>query len=127
MEYMKIRPKTNEDGWRSQIDRCINVMPINIIGMRTVNLAVTQDEISLNEFRRRNFGSSNVNCFQNHNLSSILLMLPIHFRTMVDDTIHLPRQNYKFDYIANVCGLRCGCGKEWSKDKRLHNLNDCCM
>ena len=39
VEYVKIRPRTNEGGWRGQIIRQVNVTPpINDIGMKKVNL-----------------------------------------------------------------------------------------
>ena len=59
-----------------------------------------------------------INCFQNHNLSSSLSMMPMHFRMTVDDTIHWPRQNYEKDHVSNVRGLQCGCGQKWSHDDK---------
>ena len=43
-------------------------------------------------------------------------MMPMHFRTTVDDTVHWPRQNYEKDHVSNVRGLQCGCGEKWSRD-----------
>ena len=56
-------------------------------------------------------------------------MMPIHFRTMVDDTVHWPRQNYEKDHVANVRGILCGRGRKWhindKGDKELHDLSEC--
>ena len=97
--------------------------------MRRLDLSSIDCEVDLEEYRRTNYGMCGVNCFQNHNLSSSLSMMPMHFQTTVDDTVHWPRQNYEKDHISNVRGLRCGCGEKWSHDekgnKRLHNLTKC--
>ena len=52
-------------------------------------------------------------------------MLSLNLRTSVDDTLHWPHQNYDKDHVANVRGKICGCGMEWRKDKKLHNLSTC--
>ena len=45
-------------------------------------------------------------------------MMPIRFRTMVDNTIHWPTQNYELDHVANVRGKKCGCGRKWWVDSK---------
>ena len=47
------------------------------------------------------------------------------FRTAIDNTIHWPHQNYEKDCVANVCGFKCGCGREWREDYRLHDMVNC--
>ena len=50
INYVKIRPKTNEDAYQSQIVRRINITPIN--DMRKIDLATTAtNELYLNERR----------------------------------------------------------------------------
>ena len=50
INYVKIRPKTNEDACRSQIVRRINITPIN--DMRKIDLATTAtNKLYLNEHR----------------------------------------------------------------------------
>ena len=60
---------------------------------------------------------------------SSLSMMSIHFRTMLDDTVHWPSQNYKKDHVANVHGFSRGCGQKWNVNnkgkKEFHNLSDC--
>ena len=57
-------------------------------------------------------------------------MPPIHFCSLVDDTTHWERQNYKCDHVANVREKTCGCGKPWQMDvhskKWLHNVDGEC-
>ena len=106
INYVKIRPKTNEEAYRSQIVRRINITPINGMSMRKIDLATTAtNELLLNERRRRVNGLCGVNCYQKHNLMSSLSMMPIHFRTTVDDTVHWPRENYENDCVSNVRGF----------------------
>ena len=95
VNYVKIRPRTNEDSWRSQIARRVNVTPINNISMRKIDLSVVGSKLELNEYRRKKYGLCEVNCYQNHNLKSSLSMMPLYFRTLVVDTTHWPRQNYE--------------------------------
>ena len=49
----------------------------------------------------------------------------MHFRSTVDDTIHWPRQNYERDCVSNVHGFKCGCGRNWRRNFRLHDIFDC--
>ena len=89
INYVKIRPKTNEDAYQSQIVRRINVTHINDMAMRKIDLATTAtNELYLNEHRQGVCGLCSVNCYQKHNLMSSLSMLPLHFCSTVDDTIH---------------------------------------
>ena len=130
INYVKIRPKTNKDAYQSQIVRRINITPINNMAMRKIDLATTAtNELYLNKRRRRACGLCGVNCYQKHNLMSSLSMLPLHFRSTVDDTIHWLRQNYERDCVSNVKGFTCGCGKNWEVNndgsRQLHDLTKC--
>ena len=96
------------------------------MSMRKIDLAtMATNELYLNERRRRVNGLCGVNCYQKHNLMSSLSMMPIHFRTTVDDTVHWPRQNYEKDCVSNVRGFQCGCGKSWKvnpdRSRKLHD------
>ena len=129
VDYVKIRPKTNEDYRHGQILRCVNITPINDIGMRKIDLYNDEYKVLLDEKRQKRYGLCGVNCYQNHNLMSSLSMMPIHFHTMVDDTVYWPSQNYEKDHVANVRGFLCGCGRKWDVNnkgkKEFHNLSDC--
>ena len=52
-------------------------------------------------------------------------LLALNLRSRMNDTVHWPRQNYNKDHVANVCGKLCGCGMEWRKDMKLHQLSTC--
>ena len=100
------------------------------MSMRKIDLAtMATNELLLNERKRRVNGLCGVNCFQKHNLMSSLSMMPIHFRTTVDNTVHWPRQNYEKDCVSNVRGFQCGCGKSWEvnpdRSRKLHDLTKC--
>ena len=98
--------------------------------MRKVNLCDDHFEVCLNQMRREKYCLCDMNCYQNHNLMSTLSVMPVHFHTMVDDTVHWPTQNYKKDHVANVRGFLCRCGRKWHTndkgDKELHDLSECC-
>ena len=51
MNYIKICPKTNENAWRSQFARWVNLTPINDIGMRRLDLSSIDCEVDLEENR----------------------------------------------------------------------------
>ena len=68
INYVKIRPKTNEDAYRSQIVRRMNITPINDMSMRKIDLATMATNEYLNKRRRRVNGLCGVDCYQKHNL-----------------------------------------------------------
>ena len=70
----------------------------------------------MKKYRQKKYGLCGVNCYQNHNLMSSLNLMPLHFGTTVEDTIHWPRQNYEKDCVSNMRGLFCGCGRKWQVD-----------
>ena len=85
--------------------------PINNMATRFIDLAKFQDSIELQKSRCKKFGRCGVNCNLRHNLHSTLGMISLNLKTSVDDMVHWPRQNYDKDHESNVCGVRCGCGK----------------
>ena len=121
VEYIQIQPKTNENHFRKQVAKRINMTPINNLAMRRVRLHRLFDELDLQHEQRKFHGMCGINCNQKHNLMSSMRLLPLQFCSRVNDTVHWPRQNYKKDGIATVQGYKCGCGKVWRKD---HVLQD---
>ena len=123
--YVPLRPRTNTDNHWKQLGLRLNVCPINNMATRFIDLTKFQDLIELQKSRRKKFGRCGVNCNLRHNLHSTLGMISLNLKTSVDDTVHWPRQNYDKDHESNVRGVRCGCGKRWSKDMKLHSLRSC--
>ena len=99
--------------------------PINNMGTRKVNLTQFHDLIGLQRLRCKRFGYCGVNCNLCHNLHSTMSMLALNLRSSLHNTTHWPRQNYEKDHEANVRGVRCGCGREWSSNMKLHSLKSC--
>ena len=79
VNYIKIRPKTNEDLWRSQIVRRVNVTPINDISMRGINLSLAKSDVRMKKYRQKKYELCGVNCYQNHNLMSSFSLMPLYF------------------------------------------------
>ena len=92
---------------------------------RFIDLTKFQDLIELQKSHHKKFGHCGVNCNLCHNLHSTLGMISLNLKTLVDDTVHWPHQNYDKDHESNMHGVRCGCRKEWSKDMKLHSISGC--
>ena len=95
------------------------------MGTRKVNLTQFHDLIGLQRLRHKRFGYCGVNCNLRHNLHSTMSMLALNLRSSLHDTTHWPHHNYEKDHEANVRGVRCGCGGEWSSNMKLHSLKSC--
>ena len=119
------QPRTNEDECKKQICLRLNMCPINNMGTRKVNLTQFHDLIGLQWLRHKRFGYCGVNCNLHHNLHSTISMLALNLRSSLHDTTHWPLQNYEKDHEANVRGVKCGCGREWSCNMKLHSLKSC--
>ena len=79
VDFVLLRPKTNEDHFRKQVALRINVTPINNLGMRKVSLHHLRDEISFQRERRLKFSMCGINCNQKHNLLLSISLLPMLF------------------------------------------------
>ena len=72
-----------------------NNMKNNNMGMRHVELCSIHNKLRIRESRSFQCGMCSSHCLMNHNLHLNLSMLPMYFRSRVDDMIHWPRQNYE--------------------------------
>ena len=103
----------------------LHVCPINNMATHFIDLTKFQDLIELQKSHRKKFGHYGVNCNLHHNLHSTLGMISLNLKTSVDNIVHWLHQNYDKDHESNMCGVRCGYGKEWSKGMKLHSLCSC--
>ena len=102
-----------------------NLEQIKMIeGSKYVNVCTMNKKCKRRHWRKT-FGICGTNCNLRHNLHSTIGMLALNLRSRMNDTVHWPRQNYNKDHVANVCGKLCGCGREWRKDMKLHQLSTC--
>ena len=122
VQYVEIRPKINEGNSRKQIAKRVNVCAINNLKYRKLCLADVPNQWVYRQQLRNQTGMCTINCNQRHNLHSGLATLTVRFRTKFNDVGHWPRQNYEADHVSGVSGDKCGCGREWSDDGRVHSL-----